>query len=234
MGKYELRTFGSPDELARVAAEEWLAELGSHTGNYHAAFSGGRIARNFCRELTRGAKENRPALERVHFFWADERCVPPTNAESNYKLILEEFLRPAAISENRIHRVRGEDPPEVAARLAEEELRKSVPLNAAGCPALEMIFLGMGEDGHVASLFPPIRDEQRDNIFMAVTATKPPPQRISLTYAMIAAAQNVWVLASGEGKAEPLRESLRADGKTPLAEVIRRRERTKILTDIRL
>ena len=234
MGNYELRTFASPDELARIAAEEWLVELAAQQSNYHAAFSGGRIARNFCRELAKRANENRSALERVHFFWADERCVPPTNPESNYKLIADEFLRPAAISESRIHRIRGEDAPEIALRLAEEELRKTVPLNSAGWPVLEMIFLGMGEDGHVASLFPPVRAEQPENVFVAVTAAKPPPQRISLTYSMIAAARSVWVLASGDGKADAFRESLRPEGNTPLAEVVRRREKTKILTDIRL
>ena len=234
MGSFELRTFSNAEELARVAAEEWLVELSSHASNYYLAFSGGRIARNFCRELTQRANENRSALERVHFFWADERCVPPTNPESNYKLVLEEFFRPAGISESRIHRIRGEEPPEIAVRLAEEELRKFAPLTSAGWPSLQMIFLGMGEDGHIASLFPPVRAADPQATFVAVTAAKPPPQRISMTYSTIAAAENVWVLVSGEGKADALRESLRPVGGTPLAEVLRRREKTKILTDIRL
>src|SRR5437773_10249315 len=100
MGNYELRTFTNADELARVAAAEWLAELSASSQPYYAAFSGGRIARNFCREIKRlnDATTERP-LQRVHFFWADERSVPPSNSESNYRLVFEELLQPAGVSE---------------------------------------------------------------------------------------------------------------------------------------
>ena len=240
MGKYELRTFASAEELARVAAAQWVTELASQQGNYFAAFSGGRIARTFCRELARVNDSTiqrfndstvQSPLQRVHFFWADERCVPRIDPESNYRLLSEELLLPAKIPAERIHRIRGEEAPSIAAVLAEEEMRRIVPLNSDGWPELDMIFLGMGEDGHVASLFPPV--EQRDGraIYVAVTASKPPPNRISMTYDVIVAAKKVWVLASGPAKGEALRESLREDGKTPLAEVIRKRYTTNILTD---
>jgi 6-phosphogluconolactonase len=240
VGKCELRKFDSAEELAGVAAGEWVAESASRNGDYFVAFSGGRIARTFCRELTRVNDSTiqrfndltvQSPLQCIHFFWADERCVPRIDPESNYRLLSEELLLPAKIPAERIHRIRGEEAPSIAAVLAEEEMRRIVPLNSDGWPELDMIFLGMGEDGHVASLFPPV--EQRDGraIYVAVTASKPPPNRISITYDVIVAAKKVWVLASGEGKAEALRESLRGDGKTPLAEVIRRRNVTNLLTD---
>src|SRR5262249_17903183 len=117
---------------------------------------------------------------------------------------------------------------------ADAELREFVTLNAAGAPELDMIFLGMGEDGHVASLFPPIRPDPDGSMFLPVVAAKPPPNRITISYSVIAAPRNVWVLASGEGKAAALADSLKVGGQTPLAEVIRQRHTTKILTDIAL
>jgi 6-phosphogluconolactonase len=241
MDRFELRLFADADELARVAAEEWLAELAAHEGDYFAAISGGRIARTFFRELARlngstiqpfnDSTPQRP-LDRVHFFWGDERCVPPSDPESNYRMAWEELLLPAKISAGHIHRIRGEQPPAEAAREAAAEMKSIVPLNSAGWPVLDMIFLGMGEDGHVASLFPSVRTETSREIFFPVVASKPPPNRITLSYEVIAAAKNVCVLASGAGKIDALKESLDPKGKTPFAEVIGRRLLTKILTDI--
>ena len=103
-------------------------------------------------------------------------------------------------------------------------------------PVLDLIFLGMGEDGHVASLFPNASAEIVNcaRPFLAVeNSPKPPLKRISMSYAVIATAKQVWVLASGIGKEVVLRESLEANGRTPLAQVIGSRSRTKIFTDIR-
>src|SRR5205823_5745312 len=100
-------------------------------------------------------------------------------------------------------------------------------------PVLDIIFLGMGEDGHVASLFPPARATSA-KIYLPVVASKPPPNRITLGYDPIVTSREVWVLASGAGKEKALRDSLSIGGTTPLAEVIRRRGESKILTDIAL
>jgi len=172
----------------------------------------------------------------LHFFWADERCVPPTDAESNFKTAEELLFRPLGIAADHIHRIRGEESPARAAELAATGLRQIVPADASGQPVLDLIFLGMGEDGHVASLFPGEPKSLRDNpaIFRAVTSSpKPPPNRVTLGYPAIAAAKNVWVMASGSGKKTALDESLSPSGQTPLAQVIRARERTRIFSDIR-
>ena len=104
-----------------------------------------------------------------------------------------------------------------------------------GQPVLDLIFLGMGEDGHVASLFPNAQPTVLNcaDPFLAVgNSPKPPPKRISLSYAAIAAAKQVWVLVSGAGKETAFRESLKPDGQTPLARVMRSRFQTKIFSDI--
>jgi 6-phosphogluconolactonase len=139
-----------------------------------------------------------------------------------------------AIPDAQIHRLRGEDPPEIAAAAAEKELRSLAPLSVHGQPVFDLLFLGLGEDGHVASLFP---GESETNIaspavFRAVTAVKPPPRRLTLGYPAIGAGRQVWVLASGAGKEGALRNSLAPNGATPLARVLKLRSQTKIFTDI--
>jgi 6-phosphogluconolactonase len=146
-------------------------------------------------------------------------------------------LEPLGVSSNQIHRVTGEDQPELAASKAEVELRRIVPSDANGQPLLDLILLGMGEDGHVASLFPTedkalVSDKA---IYRAVrNSPKPPPNRVTLGYSAIAAADRVWVLAAGAGKHEALRESLRPEGRTPLSHVLRLRRQTHIFSDISL
>ena len=110
----------------------------------------------------------------------------------------------------------------------------SIHFESAAQPGLDLIFLGLGEDGHVASLFPGAPDEvvRNKSIYLPVLASKPPPQRITICFATIAAARQVWVLASGPAKENALRESLSANGQTPLARVLQSRDKTIIFTDI--
>jgi 6-phosphogluconolactonase len=241
---FELISFASADELASRAASAWLDEIESanRTGKlFCVALSGGRIAQKFfaatveqagLRKIGNVGTPSLPA--NVHFFWADERCVPSTDPESNFKLASELLFAPLKISANQIHRIRGEEPPEAAVKIAEAELGRVVSADKNGQPALDLIFLGMGEDGHVASLFPGEPPETLNSInsFLVIeNSPKPPPRRISLSYAAIAAAKEVWVLVSGAGKDEALRESLRPGGRTPLARVVRSRSRTRIFSD---
>ena len=105
-------------------------------------------------------------------------------------------------------------------------------MDSEGQPKLDLIFLGMGEDGHVASLFPEDKEALESKaVYRVVTSPKPPPRRITLGFPALAAAHEVWVLASGEGKAEALRQSQSPKGNTPLAKVLRDRTHTEIFTD---
>jgi 6-phosphogluconolactonase len=245
MKNFELISFANADELASRAASAWLDEIesASRAGKAHCvALSGGRITQKFfaatveqagLRKIGGGGTPSLPA--NIHFFWADERCVPPTDPESNFKLANELMLAPLKISASQIHRIRGEDSPQAAVKIAEAELGRIASADKNGQPALDLIFLGMGEDGHVASLFPDAPPEILNcaSPFLAIeNSPKPPPRRISLSYAAIAAARQVWVLVSGAGKETALRESLRPGGQTPLARVLRSRSRTKLFCDI--
>ncbi|MGH7975593.1 MAG: 6-phosphogluconolactonase [Limisphaerales bacterium] len=238
MTNFELISFANADELAARVASLWLDEIESanRAGKAHCvALSGGRITQKFFASTVEQAKARKISFERVHFFWADERCVPPTDPESNFKMANELLFAPLKIPENQIHRLRGEILPAEAVKIAETEVRQIAP-DKNGQPILDLIFLGMGEDGHVASLFPgKTEGTNPKEIFCAVeNSPKPPPNRISLSYAAIAAAKNVWVLISGAEKEAALRESLDISGKTPLARVIQSRQNTRIFSEIRL
>jgi 6-phosphogluconolactonase len=238
MQNFELLSFASADELARAAASVWLDEIESanRAGKTHCvALSGGRITQKFFAATNEQAKTRAVSFSNVHFFWADERCLPPTDPDSNFKLANELLFAPLNISAEQIHRLRGEDSPQAAVKNAEAEIRRIVPLGQNGQPVLDLVLLGMGEDGHVASLFPNAGPEVLDCAapFLAVeNSPKPPPIRISLSFPAIAAAQQVWVLVSGAGKADALRESLSPDGQTPLARVIQSRTGTKMFSDL--
>ncbi|MGD0350916.1 MAG: 6-phosphogluconolactonase [Verrucomicrobiota bacterium] len=246
MKNFELITFATADELARTVASQWLDEIESanRAGKPHCvALSGGRITQKFFAAVVEQAKTRKigdgdtPSLPaNVHFFWADERCVPPDDKESNFRLANELLFVPLKIYESQIHRIHGELPPESAAAQAAAEISKITPLNQSGQPVLDLIFLGMGEDGHVASLFAGEPEEviSRKAVYCAVkNSPKPPPNRVTLGYAAIAAARRVWVLVSGAGKETALRKSLCANGHTPLARVTQFRTQTRIFTDFR-
>ena len=229
-----LKSYPSAAALAEACASEFLTFVAASSGTVSVAVSGGRIAKDFFSAVARQAKANGQSLTQVHFFWADERCVPPDDAESNYRSAAELLFTPLGLPARNIHRICGEGEPAVAATAAEAELRALAGISPSGQPVLDLVLLGMGEDGHVASLFP---GETEDVIcsaavFRPVTASKPPPRRISLGYAAIAAAREVWVLASGAGKEQALRESLASQGRNPLARVLRERERAQVFTEL--
>jgi 6-phosphogluconolactonase len=240
MNNFELISFATADELAHTVAGEWLNEIETtnRAGKPQCvALSGGRITRKFFASIVQQATARATSFARIHFFWADERCVPPDDPESNFKMASDLLFTPLKIPANQIHRLRGEESPAAAVQTAESELRQVASSGPNGRPVLDLIFLGMGEDGHVASLFPEPSAEivQCTAPFLAVeNSPKPPPRRISLSYAAVTAAKQVWVLASGAGKEKALRESLNSSGKTPLGRVIQLRPKTRIFTEIGL
>jgi len=236
-----LKKYPSPTDLARAAAEAWVLQLSTRKNAwetpYSVALSGGRITQSFFRELVAHVRLN-PAgcarlFDNVHFFWADERCVPPTDPESNFAMARELLFEPLGIVDSRIHRLRGEGPEPTALREAIEGITRAVRVSR-GQPVLDMVFLGMGEDGHTASLFPGESLETMNDpaVYRLVRAVKPPPRRLTLGYGVLVAAREAWVLISGEGKEAALKETLSPASPTPLGRVLRMREQSTIYTDV--
>jgi 6-phosphogluconolactonase len=238
MGHYDVIRFASAEELALAAATDWLDEVeaAQRAGTpFSVALSGGRITQVFFASTVSEAARRGTSFSGVHFFWADERCVPPESSDSNYRMARELLFGPLRIGDAQVHRIRGELPPHEAASEAEREIRQFTRADASGQPILDLIFLGLGEDGHVASLFPGEPEEIAScpAICRAVfNSPKPPPQRVTLGYGVIASARKVWMLASGTGKAAALEESFRPGGRTPFGRVLATRSHTRVFTDI--
>ena len=237
MGSYELLRFPSDDALAHEAADRWisLVEQAVRQSERHlVALSGGRIAKKFFQASVLVARRRTVDLAPVHFYWADERCVPPDHPESNFGVANRLLLEPLGIATSHIHRLNGEADASSSVSAANTDLRGIASVSESGVPVLDLILLGMGEDGHVASLFPQTAEAEAAaaDTYLAVVAPKPPPRRVTLGYRVLAAAKAVWVLISGAGKEMALRESLLAGGQTPLGRVLELRSSTLMFSDI--
>lgn len=236
--RMELISFNTDRALAQAVATAWLDEIQATTrdGQPHCvALSGGRITLKFFAAVIESARARAVSLASVEFFWADERCVPPTDPESSFAAADKFFFQPLGIAPERIHRIRGEEAPEFAAQQAEAELCRIAPLDADGQPILDLVFLGMGEDGHVASLFPgeSAALQANESVYRVVrNSPKPPPVRVTIGYSTISAARQVWILASGAGKTAALQASVASNGDTPLARVLRLQPSARVFTDI--
>ena len=233
----EIRSFESAEELARTVARDWLEflqmmEMGGREPT--VALSGGRIAQTLFEAANKLFANHRTVINGVHFFWADERCVPPDHPESNYGMAASHLLKPLGVAEAKIHRIPGEIEPALAASTAARGLMKWTGTNPGEVPRLDLVLLGMGEDGHVASLFPGEAREEMESpdVCRAVTAAKPPVQRVTVSYGVLSRAENVWVLASGSGKETALKHALTSGDKTPLGRVLAARSGTRIYTDL--
>ena len=166
------------------------------------AVSGGSTPRLMFQALAR----LRFDWSRVHLFWVDERCVPPTDPASNYKLAKDWLLSGARIPERNVHRIVGEIAPKEAAHLYTEEIRRYFKLDPGEMPRFDVVQCGMGPDGHTASLFPgePLLDD-RDQIAAAVFAPQFNQWRVTLLPGPLLAAHHVLYLVSGADKANVAR-----------------------------
>jgi 6-phosphogluconolactonase len=195
--------------LARAAADLFVARAGdaiAARGRFAVALAGGSTPRLTYERLATAEYAAHVDWERVDVFWGDERCVPPDDPASNYRLARETLFAQAPIPAENIHRIRGEAAPEVAADEYEELLRDYFRQRDA---RFDLAFLGLGEDGHTASLFPgapALREGQRWVLAQHVEELR--QWRVTLTPAALNAAACVAFLVSGAGKAERLRQIL--------------------------
>lgn len=210
MSAPRLRVLDSPAELAREAAVEVVELLGAalrERGRARLVLAGGSTPRALYRELAAEPLRSRLDWTRVECFFGDERCVPPDHADSNFRMANEILLAPLKIAPDRVFRMRGEDDPEQAARRYEESIQKEFGTSAA--PRFDLILLGLGDDGHTASLFPgtPALDERR-RLVVPNRAPQGATQRITFTASLINQARAVVFLVSGRSKAPALKAVL--------------------------
>ncbi len=223
----DARSFPSDQSLAEEVACQLVSLVRERPG-LRLALSGGRIVPPLFDAVVRESQRLSVDWSAVRCFWADERCVPPDHAASNYRLAKNHLLVPLGISPNLVHRLRGEIDPATAASEAEEQLRRAL----AGDPGLDLILLGMGEDGHVASIFPGAPEEPPGRLYLPVTGPKPPSSRITLTILSLVNARRVWVVVAGQDKSTTLQRALAGDPQVPLARVLAKRDRTRVFASV--
>ena len=193
------------DGAARLLAADAEAAIAAR-GRWLVALAGGSTPAPVYRGLVASDYAQSIDWSRVHVFFGDERCVPPDHVDSNYRSAREALLDHAPLLPQHIYRMRGEDDPKQAARAYEHLLAQASP---DAPPVLDLICLGMGEDGHTASLFPGADAlHERHRTVLAQYGGAARGWRITLTLPVINAARRVVFLVQGAGKAETLRRVL--------------------------
>jgi 6-phosphogluconolactonase len=197
--------------LCRAAAQEfqWLAETAvRERGRFAVALSGGNTPRNVYSLLA--DKNMKVPWHKVHIFFGDERHVPPQHPESNFRMASESLLSKVPIPPDHVHRICAELDAESAARDYELQLREFFRLTNNGWPTFDLVLLGLGDDGHTASLFPGTAAiNEKSQAVLANWVEKFRAFRITLTFPVLNHASEVLFLVSGEGKAKILHEVLR-------------------------
>jgi len=177
---------------------------------FAAAISGGSTPRRLYTLLGSFPYRDQVDWYKVHFFWADERCVPKEDETSNFKNAFDRLLSKVPIPDGQIHRIKGEEDPEKAARDYETDIREF--FGVSGLPVFDLILLGMGEDGHTASLFPGSKSlEETARLVVPVYTEKPNQNRVTLTLAVLNNAAQLLFLVAGSSKTTVLSEIL-SDG----------------------
>ena len=203
-----LRVLPDLAALYRAAADEFIAaakQAVAGSGRFCVALSGGNTPRGVY-SLLATERDSLP-WDKMFVFFGDERCVPPDHPDSNYRMANESLLSRVPIPQENVFRVEAELAPEVAAQKYDDKLRGFFRLAAGAFPRFDLIFLGMGEDGHTASLFPGSAALNEDSrIVVANWVEKFKSYRITFTFPVLNNAQEVCFLVAGGEKAPVIRD----------------------------
>ena len=203
--------FDTPEQLALAAAERFIqfANL-SAPDRFRVVLAGGNTPRRVYELLATEPFVKRVDWSHVDLFFGDERCVPPDHPDSNYRMAFEALISKIAIPAGNVHRIIGEGNPVENAKQYESQLRKL--FGESPWPRFDLILLGMGEDGHTASLFPG-SDALKEESKWVVATTHPSSgqERITLTLPVLNHAAHILFLIAGAGKAERLAQAVRAE-----------------------
>jgi 6-phosphogluconolactonase len=208
-----VRIFDDPSELTRAAAGEIVSatqKAVDERGRFTWALGGGSTPRALYRLLASDPYRERMPWSAIHFFWGDERHVPPDHPDSNFRMAREAMLDAVPVPPENIHRVRAEEPDAQRAAAEYEAALRSFFAPASGdFPRFDLILLGLGKEGHTASLFPESEVlHERERLVAAPWVEAQKTFRITLTPPVLNHARRAMFLVSGEEKAEALRAVL--------------------------
>jgi 6-phosphogluconolactonase len=212
-----INVFRDLDALSESAADaftESARQAIDQKGNFTVVLTGGDTVKRLHARFAFPEFKSKIAWENIRFFWGDERLVPPEHPESNYGQAQQLFLNRVGVRPENIFRIRGELAPEDAVRDYTEKLKENA---AAGneWPHFDLVFLGMGSDGHIASIFPgEISQDEQDSPVVATFAEYEgrPSQRVSLTPMVFNSAKEIIFLVSGDSKAAVLEKVIQGEG----------------------
>jgi 6-phosphogluconolactonase len=210
----EYRVYDGADALSRAAAEHFLETAQaavSANGVARIAISGGSTPKRTFELLANPAEKFATAMPwaQIELYWVDERTVPPDDKDSNYRMTREALLDKVPLKPEHIFRIEGELEPEQAAARYESAIRNHLRLEGAQGPRFDVFALGMGDDGHTASLFP--HTEAINEMIRIAVANQVPQKdtwRVTLTWPVINEARDVFFLIAGKDKAQPLHDVL--------------------------
>ena len=214
--KHNLHIFKSPEELADKFADLLMSWVENHSGNtFHLAISGGKTP-DLLFSVLASKYADSLLWQKVHFWWVDERMVPPSDQESNFGVAQKLLFSQIFIPEENIHRIKGENTPEEEALSYSCQIQEKLP-SQNGWPVFDLILLGMGDDGHTASIFP---DQMyllnSEHICELATHPLSGQMRVTITGKVFFSALRVCLLVTGSNKAERLSEIWNNPGKANL------------------
>ena len=211
----EYRVYDDPAALSKAAADHFLeaaqAAIAAR-GKARIAVSGGRTPKRTFELLANPAERYLSAMpwSQIELFWVDERCVPPDHPDSNYRMTREAMLNTVPLKPEQVFRIEGEFEPDVTASRYESTIRNQFRLEGAETPRFDVLGLGMGDDGHTASLFP--HTAALHELSRIAVANHVPQQkeswRVTLTQPVIIEASDIFFLIEGKDKADPLHRVL--------------------------
>jgi len=221
-----IHTFNSVTELLVSVATD-LQKLSEHTNPSHIALSGGSTPKQLFKFLANSAFSDSIHWHTLHFWWGDERCVPVAHEESNYGVAAQLLFEHITIPAKNIHRIRGEADTEKESQRYALEIEQTLPEQARR-PCFDWVILGVGEDGHTASLFPNQTDYQTELSCIVAIHPQSQQKRISISAPVINNAKRVSYLALGSSKQKIVADILSSHDKCSPAAKIRS---TKGLTE---
>ncbi len=222
-GQGTLLVCSNYDELSRQAATDFAAAA-QHAvrerGRFMAVLSGGKTPVGAFRLLA-GEMRNAVPWDRTYLFWSDERCVPADSPESNYGMAQRELLSHVPVPSGQVFRMKGELEPQRAADEYERQLREVFQPGAGEVPRFDLLLLGMGDNGHTASLFPGSEAlEETRRLVAAPHVVEVKMYRLTLTFPVLNNGRALMLLVSGQSKAATLARALRGPaGELPVQRV---------------
>jgi 6-phosphogluconolactonase len=196
---YDIKILQTLNELSKQIAEILKNEVNLVKDNFNLVLSGGNTPKHILKYLS-DHYQTKIEWNKINFFWGDERCVPPNDSESNYKMAYESLLSKLSIPEKNIFRIKGEENPVDEANRYSELIKKIIPQKDQ-LPQFDLIMLGLGEDGHTASIFQNQKGLlNSDKIYTTAVHPLSGQTRITLTGRVINNALTVLFIAAGKNK----------------------------------